>query len=262
MTGRELKNKWREGKISVGGWSTSSDALIAVNLARVGFDYVIIDNEHAPRNTESLREILWMFRDSETVPLVRVEDNRPDVIKQVLDHGAQGVLVPLIGSVEEAKRAIASCKYPPDGIRGFGPKAASNYGADEGYFENWNDNVIVMLQVELVSLLDVIEEVAQLEGLDSVFIGPSDLSLGMGCFQQWDHPDFKSAVSRIVKAAKDNNKAPGIAVDSFGELNQAAEWIEKNAEGMQLLLTAEDGELVKLGGEQVLRDHLKRFVKE
>ena len=261
MTGLELKNKWREGQISVGGWSTSSDALIAINLARVGFDYVIIDNEHAPRNTESLREILWMFRDSETVPIVRVEDNRPDVIKQVLDHGAQGVLVPLVGTVDEAKRAIASCKYPPDGIRGFGPVAASNYGADDTYFENWNKNVIVMLQIELVSILNVIEEIAQLEGLDSVFIGPSDLSLSMGCFRQWDHPDFKSAVLRIVKAARENNIAPGIAVDSFGELKQAAEWIEKNAEGMQVLLTAEDGDLVKLGGKQVLRDHLNRFVK-
>jgi 2-keto-3-deoxy-L-rhamnonate aldolase RhmA len=98
MNGRELKQKLKADEISIGAWSTSYDTTIAVVMARIGFDWVIVDQEHAPSNIESLRHVLWMFRDSPTLPFVRVQDNRPDLIKIALDQGAHGVLVPLVRS--------------------------------------------------------------------------------------------------------------------------------------------------------------------
>ena len=108
-------------------------------------------------------------------------------------------------------------------------------------------------------LLDELDEVVKVDGLDALFIGPSDLSLGLGYFQQWDHPTFKAAVSRVLDKARENGVAVGIAVDAFGPLDEAATWIEQHALGVQLLATAEDGEFVRIGGEAVLQDHLRRF---
>lgn len=260
MNGWELKQKLKADEISVGAWSTSYDTTIAVAMARIGFDWVIVDQEHAPFNIESLRHVLWMFRDSATLPFVRVQDNRPDLIKVALDQGAHGILAPLVRSAEEAKQAVASCKYPPDGIRGWGPMVVTNYGleADE-YYRNANRDLFVMVQVEHPGLLDELDDVVKVEGLDALFIGPSDLSLSLGCFQQWDHPRFQSAVARVVDKARENGKAVGIAVDSFGPLEAAADWIERHARGVQLLCTAEDGDLLRIGGEAVLNDHLRRF---
>lgn len=260
MTGWELKQKLKADAISVGAWSTSYDTTIAVTMARIGFDWVIVDQEHAPFNVESLRHVMWMFRDSPTLPFVRVQDNRPDLIKVALDQGAHGVLVPLVRSADEARQAVAGAKYPPHGIRGWGPMVITNYG-EEGaeYFQNANRDVFVMVQVEHTGLLDELDEAVTVEGLDALFIGPSDLSLSLGCFQQWDHPKFQSAVARVVDKARENGKAVGIAVDSFGPLDAAAEWIERNARGVQLLCTAEDADLLRIGGEAVLNDHLQRF---
>jgi 2-keto-3-deoxy-L-rhamnonate aldolase RhmA len=260
MNGRELKQKLKADEISIGAWSTSYDTTIAVVMARIGFDWVIVDQEHAPSNIESLRHVLWMFRDSATLPFVRVQDNRPDLIKVALDQGAHGVLVPLARSAEEARQAVASCKYPPDGIRGWGPMVVTNYGVDSGeYYANSNRDVFVMVQVEHLGLLNELDDVVKVAGLDALFIGPSDLSLSLGCFQQWDHPDFRSAVARVVEKARANGIAVGIAVDSFGPLDAAAEWIERHARGVQLLCTTEDADLLRIGGEAVLNDNLRRF---
>ncbi|MCH2540295.1 MAG: aldolase/citrate lyase family protein [Anaerolineales bacterium] len=258
--GRELKAKLKAGEISVGAWGTSYDSAMAVKLSRVGFDWAIIDQEHTPYNVESLKHVLWMYRDSGTLPFVRVQDNRPDLMKISLDLGARGILVPYVGSETEAQRAVAGCKYPPQGVRGWGPTVVTNYYADAAeYYETANDDVFVIVQVEVASILDELDAVAKIDGLDAMFIGPSDLSLSLGIFKQWDHPKFRSAVSKVLDTARENGKAVAIAVDAFGPLEQAAEWIDKNAKGVQLLCTAEDGDLIEIGGQKVLADHLKIF---
>ena len=260
QSGRELKEKLRSGQISFGAWGTSPDSTMAVKLSRVGFDWVIIDQEHSPFNIESLKHVLWMYRSSNTLPFVRVQDNRPDLMKMSLDLGARGILVPYVRSAAEARRAVASCKYPPNGIRGWGPTVVTNYYQDaEEYYETANDDVFVMVQVEVASILDELDEVAKIEGLDAMFIGPSDLSLSLGCFKDWDHPKFRSAISMVMDKGAANNKAIAIAVDAFGPLAQAAAWIKKNADGVQLLCIAEDGDLIEIGGKMVLKDHLRVF---
>ena len=258
--GRELKEKLRAGKVSIGAWGTSHDSSMAVKLCRVGFDWVIIDQEHSPFNIESLKHVLWMYRNSGTLPFVRVQDNRPDLIKVTLDLGAHGIMVPYVGSAAEARRAVASCKYPPQGIRGWGPTVVTNYYEDaDEYYETANEDVFVIVQVEVANVLDELDELAQIEGLDALFIGPSDLSLSLGCFKEWDNPKFRSAVTRILNTAQANGKAVAIAVDAFGPLDQAAEWIFNHAKGIQMLATAEDGDLIEIGGKQVLADHLRVF---
>ena len=132
--------------------------------------------EHSPRNEESLRYILWMVRDTPTVALVRVKDNRPDELKQALDHGANGVVVPLIESVDDARRAVAGCKYPPTGVRGYGPFMPSFGWNDLAYHSTANEETVVFVQVEHYRAVNVIEEIAALEGVDGFFIGPNDLT--------------------------------------------------------------------------------------
>lgn len=253
MKGSDLKKRLHGGEAVYGTWSVSTDPLVAGTMARAGFDWISVDMEHSPRNVESLRYVLWMIRETPTVAMVRVKDNRPDEIKQALDSGADGVVVPLIESVEDARRAVAGSKYPPDGVRGYGPFMPSFGGNDRTYQSTANDETLVFVQVEHYRAVNVIEEIAALAGVDGFIIGPNDLTLSMDIFGAWESEAFISTIQRIVRAGDANGIPAGFPVDVLGGAEAGIAWVKEYAPNLRLLTIGGDLGFVSTGAEAALQ---------
>lgn len=240
-----LKEKMLRGEPVIGHWLSFPSPSVAELMAGVGgMDWLLVDTEHGPTDYETVEDMFRAMRGTDIVPLVRVAGNEPPLIKKVLDRGAYGVIIPLINSVEEAKAAVAACKYPPEGIRGIAGTRINRYGADlPTYFRNWNNDVLVGLQIETVSALENVEKIAAVQGVDMLFIGPNDLSAALGIFQDFENPKFKEAVSRILKAANDNGIAAGYmcgnAKDVLAKVDQGFKFIAAGTEARLLAAAAQ-----------------------
>jgi 4-hydroxy-2-oxoheptanedioate aldolase len=181
-------------------------------LGIAGLDYIIIDTEHGPFETERVADFVRAAELHGLTPLVRIKEiSRPAVLKN-LDVGAMGLVVPFVKTMEDIRRIIEYGKYAPLGERG----CAMGRGVDFGkapyndslgrYFDTCNAATSLIPQCETKECLDIIEEVMATDGIDGVFVGPNDLAISMGMPGQFTHPDFEAAVQRILKAAKDNGK--------------------------------------------------------
>jgi 2-keto-3-deoxy-L-rhamnonate aldolase RhmA len=177
MNGIELKALWKTGQPSFGAWITLADPAVAAIMANAGFDWVYIDYEHNPFNPETLRNILLTLRDRGTVAIVRVRVVDEAIVKQVLDWGAEGILFPMIRTASDAQRAVAACRYPPAGVRGFNPREPSNFFKElDTYLATANDRILAILQVELAEAVTNLDEILRVPGIDGIMIGPADLS--------------------------------------------------------------------------------------
>jgi 2-keto-3-deoxy-L-rhamnonate aldolase RhmA len=187
--GLNLKRHLPAGEVTIGAWISFAESAVAEIMAGTGFDWILIDTEHAPFSPEGLQIVLTAFNGRESVPIVRVPWNNPAIIKQALDLGAGGVLVPMVNSVDEARAAVAACRYPPEGIRGFGPRRASDYYRNvTEYVASANDSVIIALQIEHIEAVKSIADIAAVPGIDVLCLGPNDLSGSMGLLGQIEHP--------------------------------------------------------------------------
>lgn len=228
-----VKEKLRKGLPSVGYWVSLPSPSVAEIMAGFGMDWLMIDAEHGPAGYERIEDLLRAIEGSGVVPLMRVAENNMALIKKALDRGAYGVLVPLVNNAAEAAAAVSAAKYPPEGRRGVAGTRVSRFGMSlKEYYHTWNDDVLVAIQVETRQGLDNVEAIAAVPGVDVLFIGPVDLSANLGLFQQFDHPEFLGAVSRILRAAKDNGIAAGyMAFDPEGVLNKVDEGFQFIAGG-------------------------------
>jgi 2-keto-3-deoxy-L-rhamnonate aldolase RhmA len=164
---------------------------------------VVIDTEHGGFGNEGLQVDLVAFNGSPTVPIVRVPWNDAVMIKQALDMGAEGILVPTIGSAAEARAMVSACRYPPEGTRGYGPRRATDYWRNtEEYVARANESVIVIPQIEHVDAAARIDEILAVPGIDLVCLGPSDLSGSAGLLRQYDHPTVVAAIEKVIRAAR------------------------------------------------------------
>lgn len=243
-----LKKKLRAGETVLGAWLTIPDPVPAEIMAGAGFDYVLIDTEHAPWSLEAVQTALIAFKGEAAVPIVRVPWNDQVHVKQVLDLGADGILAPMVRTVDEAKALVAACKYPPEGIRGFGPRRASNYGRDiDAYMAQANESVIVIPQIEDVRTVDAVDEFMAVPGLDAICLGPNDLSGSAGLLRQHDHPTVRAAIDRVLATAK----ARGLAVCTGITLpaDRQPDWIAKGAR--MALVTSDTDLLVQGAGEAI-----------
>jgi 2-keto-3-deoxy-L-rhamnonate aldolase RhmA len=203
MKGSELKKKISQGQRVLGTWLSISDPAIARMYTQLGYDFLIIDMEHSALNPETMQRMLLMFSDTPTCPLVRVPWHEPNWSKWALDAGAEGILFPNVTSAELARQLVAQCKYPPEGERGFFPKTASNFLMNlPEYMQDINERILVWIQIEHVDGLHNLDEIAQVPGLDALFIGPADLSFSLGIGNQYDHPEFDAALERIFAGAR------------------------------------------------------------
>src|ERR1043166_8081102 len=176
-----LKQKLRRGEVSIGTWVSIGHPDVAEILAGVGFDWLLFDMEHGPMTNETVHRMMQAMGEGPTVPLVRVASNNANAIGQALDGGAHGVMIPLVNTTEDARRAVAACKYPPDGIRGMGPRRATGYGRRfHEYVRNANRDLLVVVQIETPEAVANIDSILSVDGIDVAAIGPGDLAQSMG----------------------------------------------------------------------------------
>jgi len=198
----KLKALVNSGRPAIGTWIGFTDPYSVEVIADAGFDWLLIDTEHFPISRESLRSIFIALKGSPSVPVVRLPSNSPDHFQTALDLGAEGVVVPMVSSRQDAEQAITFCRYPPIGTRGFSPTRASRYFQDlEQYAQSANGQISLIVQIETPQAVANIDEILSTEGIDGIFIGPSDLASFMNMPARTNHPDVERVVSQLIQSA-------------------------------------------------------------
>jgi 2-dehydro-3-deoxyglucarate aldolase len=198
---------------SFGTWIASASLVCADALKGLGFDWVMIDTEHSPISPETLAAMVAIQDPAGPVPLVRVGQVDLYLIKQALDAGARGILVPLVNTEAQARSVVSFAKYPPDGVRGIASVAANRYGQDLGRaLRSANAETLVGVQIETREALENLDQIAGVPGVDLLFVGPQDLTLNLGLWDQRKDPKVREAMRRVVEACQRHGKVPGTLV--------------------------------------------------
>ena len=207
LPANRFKRALAEGRTQIGLWTSLGTGLAAEVLGGAGFDWLLIDTEHSPTELPMVIDQLRAMEGSGVTPIVRPAWNDPVIFKRLLDTGVQTLLVPMVQSAEEARRAVAATRYPPEGIRGIAVvHRANRYGRVKDYHTRANAEMCVLVQLETRRALAELEQIAAVEGVDGLFIGPSDLAGDLGHLGNNRHPDavavFAEACARAQKAGK------------------------------------------------------------
>ncbi|GAB91279.1 HpcH/HpaI aldolase family protein [Gordonia rhizosphera] len=228
-----------------GGWICLGSPVSAEIMAGSGLDWVLIDMEHAPNGLESVQAQLYAVSGYDIVPVVRVPIGDATVIKQVLDLGAQTILVPMISTAAEAREVAAAAQYPPIGRRGVGSALArsARWNRVDGYLQSASEHVSVLVQIETVEGVENAHAIAETPGIDGVFVGPSDLAASMGLLGQQTHPDVVAQVDKAFAGVRSAGKPVG--VNAFVP-EQADDYV---ARGATFLLVGADVALLARGSE-------------
>jgi len=201
----------RAGKTLIGCWCSLANPITTEVLGVAGFDWILLDGEHSPNDVITFIPQLMALKDSASAPVVRPSWNNPVELKRLLDGGFYNFLIPFIETSEEAQRAVAATRYPPQGFRGVSVAQRSNrYGTVAGYFEGVNEQICVMVQIESGKGVAAAADIAAVDGVDGLFVGPSDLAAGLGHLGNANHPEVQDAMARIFAAAKAAGKPVGI----------------------------------------------------
>ncbi|MDQ7820737.1 MAG: aldolase/citrate lyase family protein [Armatimonadota bacterium] len=243
MLVNKVKQLLADGRPAIGQWVSLPSPQVAEILALAGMDWLVIDAEHGPADWETVEDIVRALDGTGVTPLVRVPANDPALIKRALDRGALGVVVPLVHTASQAQAAVAAARFPPEGIRGVAGTRASRYGRDlPQYLAEWNRQVLVACQVETPEAVRQAEAIAAVPGVDVLFVGPSDLSANLGCFRQFDHPEFVAALERILAAARAHGKVAGImaggAEDALARIDQGFRFVSVGSDTRMLASAA------------------------
>lgn len=202
----------------IGLWVSSAEASVAEMLTSAGFDWLLLDGEHAPNDLRSLRDQLMVVEPSASHGVVRIPVGEAWMVKQVLDAGAQTVLVPMVDTPSQARAMAQAMRYPPQGVRGMGASGGrvSHFGAIADYVATANDQVCLVVQAESRKALENLDEILSLDGIDGVFIGPADLSADMGFPGNADAPEVQAAIADAIRRIAASDKAAGILVQDMG----------------------------------------------
>jgi 4-hydroxy-2-oxoheptanedioate aldolase len=209
---KNLKKRLQQGETVIGCWLNLGSSLTAEIVGLSGFDWVLIDLEHGAGNEKDVLSQLQALESTPTAAFVRVESADHARISHVLDIGAEGVMCPKVNNADEAKKVINAMHYPPFGNRGVAKMVrATAFGQNfDKYYQEAKDTILGIVQIETKESLNHLDAIAAVEGVDVLFIGPADLSIELGIFEQFDNPIFLDAVKNIVKAAQNAGKATGI----------------------------------------------------
>lgn len=242
-----LKNRLLSGQTCLGTWVTLNDLVTTRLMARVGFDWILIDTEHAPMTIESLEHMLFMFDRSETAPIVRLADSNPTNIKQALDVGAAGVMVPMVRDADDVRRVVDASRYPPLGRRGFPPRSASDFFRHlEEYVATANERLTVIVQIECPEAIENLDSILEVEGLDAVFIGPFDLSKSLGISAEERESKLTPIIEKIIGKAKSAGVPVGMDMWSEEVIEQ---WLKK---GIQFCTMGVDWSFLEQGAQRTL----------
>ncbi len=240
-------DRMKQGEIVLGTVITVNDPVVTEALCSA-YDFLWLDMEHNPMPLDVAQGHLIAAKGTGVTMLVRVPWNDPVLIKPILDIGAHGIIVPMIRTVEDVKLAVAACRYPPEGVRGYGPRRPSNYGRLGGpeFCKAANDTMITVVQIEHIDAVNNIEEIVKVPGLSGILIGSNDLSGSMGYMGQPRHPEVLKVIQTVIGVSRKANVAVGLAIGDDVVLLQ--EWIDK---GVQWVTGGGDTSLMLRAADQI-----------
>jgi 4-hydroxy-2-oxoheptanedioate aldolase len=242
-----LKTKWARGEATVNGWLSIPSSFSAEVMAHQGFDSLTVDMQHGVVEYQAAVTMLQAISTTNVIPLARIPWNDPGRIMKILDAGVYGVICPMINTRAQAEALVAACKYPPLGYRSWGPVRASIYAGTD-YGDHANADLLVIPMIETAQALENLDDILSVPGIDAVYVGPSDLSLALGCKPRLDQtdPPVVEAQRQIAAACKRHNIVAGIH-------NNTPEYaLKMMAEGYQFLTLASDSRfLAAKAAEQV-----------
>jgi 2-dehydro-3-deoxyglucarate aldolase len=206
-----FKRRLGAGETLIGCWCSLANPITTEVLGLAGFDWLLLDGEHAPNDVTTFIPQLMALKDSASAPVVRPSWNDAVEIKRLLDAGFYNILVPFVQSADDARRAVAATRYPPAGIRGVSVSQRSNrFGTVADYFRDIDANITVLVQIESRAGMDAAGEIAAVDGVDGVFVGPSDLAAALGHLGNPGEASVQAAIAQVFDAAKAAGKPTGI----------------------------------------------------
>jgi 2-dehydro-3-deoxyglucarate aldolase len=239
------------GERLIGCWCSLANPITTEILGLAGFDWLLLDAEHSPNDVLTLIPQLMALKDSPSAPVVRPPVNDAVIIKRLLDTGFYNFLIPFVESPEEARRAVAATRYPPAGIRGVSVAQRSNrYGTLPDYFTTVNDQICVLVQIESRLGMENLDGICAVEGVDGIFIGPSDLAAALGHLGNPNHGDVQQAIGSIFTCAERHGRSIGILAPVEAD---ARRFLEK---GACLVAVGSDQGLLR-AATQALRDRFR-----
>lgn len=247
MRPNKLRQMWQADEAVVNGWLAIPNAFSAETMAHQGWDSLTIDLQHGLVDYQAMVGMLQAISTTSVVPVVRVPWLEPGIIMKTLDAGAYGVICPMVNTREDAQRLVAYTHYAPRGTRSFGPVRALLYGGAD-YPSAANDTIVTFAMIETAQALDNLDAILSVEGLDAIYVGPSDLSLALGCKPTFDDvdPPVAQAIEHILERAKAHGLFAGI---HNGTPAVARARIEK---GYRFVTVSSDARLIAAGAQQVL----------
>jgi len=223
-TGNPFKAALQAGKPQIGLWLSMASPYMAEVSATAGFDWLLIDGEHSPNDLQSTLAALQAIAPYPSQPIVRVVEGSQHIIKQVLDIGAQTILVPMVDTAAQAAQVVAATRYPPRGVRGVGSAIAraSRWNARTDYLAVADDETCLLVQAESATAMANLAAICAVDGVDGVFIGPADLAASMGHRGKANHPEVQAAIEAAIKTISASGKAAGILT---GDVAQARHYL-------------------------------------
>jgi 4-hydroxy-2-oxoheptanedioate aldolase len=247
MRENRLRSLWREDKAAVNGWLAVPNAFSAEVMAHQGWDTLTIDLQHGVIDYQAMVGMLQAISSTPTVPVVRVPWLEPGIIMKTLDAGAYGVICPMVNTREDAQRFVAYTHYAPKGTRSFGPVRALLYGGAD-YPAHANDTIVRFAMIETRQALDNLDSILSVEGLDAVYIGPSDLSLSLGCRPVFDDvdPPVAQAIAHILERARAHGVQAGVHNGVPAVAKARADM------GFRFVTVSSDARIMAAGSQQIL----------
>jgi 4-hydroxy-2-oxoheptanedioate aldolase len=247
MRENRLRTMWKAGEAAVNGWLAIPNSFSAETMAHQGWDTLTVDLQHGVVDYQAMVTMLQAISTTSTVPVVRVPWLEPGILMKTLDAGAYGVICPMVSTREDAQKLVAYTSYAPKGTRSFGPVRALLYGGAD-YPQYANDTIVRFAMIETAQALDNLDAILSVEGLDAIYIGPSDLSLALGCKPTFDDVDPKAAqaIDHILERAKAHGVVAGIH-NGRADVAKARVGL-----GFRFVTLASDAKLLATGSQDVL----------
>ena len=247
MRENRLRTLWAEDRTALNGWLAIGNSFSAETMAQQGYDALTIDLQHGLIDAAAMLAMLQAISTTATVPVVRVPWLEPGILMKALDAGAYGVICPMINTREDAERLVAYTHYAPRGTRSFGPIRAALYGGPD-YAQKADETIVAFAMIETAQALDNLDAILAVDGLDAIYIGPSDLSLALGCRPVFDDVDapVAQAIEHILERASAHGVKAGI---HCGDPKVAR---ARAAKGFRFVTVGSDARLMAVGAQQAL----------
>ena len=252
---KNLKERIIAGQAVHGSWVNLGSIVSAEIVGNAGFDWVLIDLEHGAGNDGIMYQQLQALESTPATPIVRIDELSRPKAQRILDAGAAGIMFPRIEDVDEAKLAASTLYYPPKGIRGMAKMVrASGFGRSVNEYEAMQKNILGFIQVETVNAVKKIDEIAAVDGVDVLFVGPSDLTMALGIFNQFEHREYQQAIKDVAKAVQNHGKAAGVLLQDIKEYEMYHQL------GFRVLACGGDAGFVSRGASHMVKQ-MKEFGK-